>query len=170
MRTSKVQFSEEETTESVAHRISVAFDPGNTIKIRDKFFRLSKFKVIYPVTKEDVVGDNYTLILPLTEPTKTVPKPTPVKPIKPTKLPEPPKPSVEPSPPKEASKRGRKPKEGGPITPKEGEIWKAKDPRRPQVFTIFKVTSECVEIGKGRKISIDRLHRYEKVSEINFTE
>jgi hypothetical protein len=160
MRTTRVQFSSDETSESVANRIAIAFDPGNTFKVRDKFFRLSRFRVLYPVTQEDIVEDRYTLVLPLEEtPPAKEPPPQNLPPKKTL--------SVEPQ---EKAKRGRKPKEENHVLPKEGEIWRAKDPRRPQVFTIFKVTPEHAEVGKGRKISLDRFSRYEKVSGINFTE
>jgi hypothetical protein len=68
MRVSRIQFDESESSESVASRIACAFDPGNILKIRDYFFKMSPQRVMNQTVAGNVVGDNYTLILNPGEP------------------------------------------------------------------------------------------------------
>lgn len=68
MRVSRIQFDESESTESVASRIACAFDPGNILKIRDHYFKMSKLRVMNQTVAGNVIGDNYTLILNPGEP------------------------------------------------------------------------------------------------------
>jgi len=68
MRVSRIQFDESESSESVASRIACAFDPGNILKIRDSFFKMSPQRVMNQTVAGNVVGDNYTLILNPGEP------------------------------------------------------------------------------------------------------
>lgn len=68
MRVSRIQFDGSESSESVASRIACAFDPGNILKIRDYFFKMSSQRVMNQTVAGNVVGDNYTLILNPGEP------------------------------------------------------------------------------------------------------
>ena len=68
MRVSRIQFDDSEPTDSIARRIACAFDPGNVLKIRDSFFKMSSLRVMNQTSGNNVVGDNYTLILNPGEP------------------------------------------------------------------------------------------------------
>ena len=68
MRVSRVQFDDSEPTESIVNRIACAFDPGNILKVRGNFFRMSPQRVMNQTIADNVVGDIYTLILNPGEP------------------------------------------------------------------------------------------------------
>jgi hypothetical protein len=63
MRVSRIQFDDSEPTESIVSRIACAFDPGNILRVRGKFFKMSAQRVMNQTVESNVVGDNYTLIL-----------------------------------------------------------------------------------------------------------
>lgn len=48
--------------------------------------------------------------------------------------------------------------------PKVGEVWRSKDPRRKNPFTVTRVTKERVYTNDGREIAKARMSRYERVS------
>ena len=68
MRVSRIQFDESESTEGIVHRIACAFDPGNVLKIRGKFFKMSRDRIMNQTIAANVVADKYTLILNPGEP------------------------------------------------------------------------------------------------------
>jgi len=83
MRVSRIQFDDSEPTESIVSRIACAFDPGNILKVRGNFFKMSPQRVMNQTIADNVVGDNYTLILNPGEPipeglVKAPPPPPPV--------------------------------------------------------------------------------------------
>lgn len=153
MRTTKIAFDEKESPESVARRIVYAFNVGNTLKIRDKFFKVIGPKSIVVVSP--VEGDNYTLVLPL----EALPKPP--KPVVIVKPQEPPKTAPEPviEPPcvplEVVEDKAVKP----------GQKWKPKDPRRKGTFAVATVDTEYMYSDTGRKVLLSRLSRYERVFE-----
>lgn len=63
MRVSRIQFDDSEPTDSISRRIACAFDPGDIIKIRGDFFKMSNLRVMNQTIEANVVGDKYTLIL-----------------------------------------------------------------------------------------------------------
>jgi hypothetical protein len=207
MRVTRIQFDDSEPSESVAGRISVAFDPGNILKIRDKFFKMSSNRSINPTSESNVVGDRYTLILRPGEPIPAglVVAPPPVPKLIPEsnqqKEPEE-APSQERGsiPPPEASEvfsspsldkpvdhsvanqtQVDKPKSGEyrlELPPQEsieaaptsvevgpGQVWQSKDSRRQSApFTITNVDQEFAYQDNGRKIALNRMSRYRRVS------
>jgi len=199
MRTTRILFGDDETPASVASRIVYAFNVGNILKIRDKFFKVTGFRSVVVIPPPE--GDNYILILPpgAPEPPKPEPRvtspevllPPPIvteepqgneleeeepesepepeplpEPVQePEKAPELPSPVLEPPkspPPLDPLPELPKPPKaiGNPIP---GQRWKAKDTRRSGTFLIVKVDSEYMYSDEGRKISLTRLNRYEKV-------
>ena len=49
-------------------------------------------------------------------------------------------------------------------TPRPGEVWRPRDPRRKATFTVKAVTDTEVVAEDGRSIQLDRMKRYERVS------
>ena len=68
MRVSRIQFDDSEPTDNIARRIACAFDPGNILRIRGEFFKMSSLRVMNQTSENNVVGGNYTLILNPGEP------------------------------------------------------------------------------------------------------
>ncbi len=68
MRVSRILFDDSEPTDSIARRIACAFDPGNVIRIRDSYYKMSSLKVMNQTVEGNIIGDNYTLILNPGEP------------------------------------------------------------------------------------------------------
>lgn len=106
MRVSRIRFDDSEPTESIVSRIACAFDPGNILKVRDIFFKMSPQRVMNQTVAGNVVGDNYTLILNPGDPVpESLLKPEPPAPPVVTTEPEPEEPdwdaeasAVEPDP------------------------------------------------------------------------
>lgn len=145
MQTVRVQFEEHEEPASIARRVSVAFARGSTLRVRDKFYRVIGPGNTY-LTNRELVGDNYTDVLPLEGQRDSYPE-----------IP-PPSNEVEDVPPSQKQLLS-------PELPQRpaflvGQTWQPKDSRRKGHFTIIKTDGEFVYGDDGRKVAISRMSRY----------
>ena len=187
MRTIRILFDEFEASENIARRIVRAFSPGETFKIRDKYFKVSGMRTANETVLANVVDGKYTLVLSIGDPEPV--NQTLVVPLKPTVAivedlpqvirepevvqPELPKPVESP---KQTSKSGeyriervdaaKVTKEGPPKQlPVAGQVWQTKDTRRlnSPPFKILSVDAESAYTEKGVKISLKRWRNYRLV-------
>ena len=150
MKTIKIHFDDSETSYSVASRIVYAFNIGNIIKVRDKFFKVVSIKHVTAISDSVVSNDNYTLVLPINQASE----------VSSTKQTEPERPvtkRVE----SVISEVQLDPSTDIQLTPKIGQRLKPKDPRRKSTFLIVDVDDSFVYSNDGRKVSVNRLHKYE---------
>jgi hypothetical protein len=186
MRITRILFGDDETPDNIARRIVRAFDPGEVLCIKGKFFKVSNMRTVNETVRGNVVGDKYTLILNVGEaaPVMVAPPP-PVVPVPEEPIIEnvvnpsepPPSAVVVTQPlPKSTSESGeykivradaaKVTREGPPkLLPEAGQVWQTKDTRRANSppFTVLSVDSEFVYRDNGVKISLKRWRNYRLV-------
>jgi hypothetical protein len=184
MQIIRVFFDETEPAESIARRIIRAFDPGEILCVKGKFFKVFNMKTVNETIQTNIVGNKYTLVLNIGEPAPVIiapPAPVvskveepeqlikmvqtlPVAAIEFTKEPPkrlPPK-SVEHKRAGSSKISHENPQKSLPIA---GQVWQTKDLRRVDSppFTVLSVNSKFAHTDKGARISLKRWRNYRLV-------
>jgi hypothetical protein len=165
MRIVKIQFDDSEPPFSVARRIVFAFNPGNCFKVGESFFKVTRLNTVVPVAAEAIQGE-YTQVVP-SDPNAVAVKEDRLKLIGESVERRKSRTSEIPPPPPSRNRERlnvRVPANGDTLRMlKPGQTWRPRDSRRKSTFTIAKVEDGFIHASDGRKVAIERLHRYEMV-------
>lgn len=172
----RLDFEESDTEASIANRVAPALDPGATIRVRGKTFRVLRGGIAREMPAGGVIYD----VVHISTPKEVfVPKPAPkaetvdvedevgiedgLDPSQRGSVAAEESVGVEDgvSP---ASKK-RKREKAAVVVPAIGQQWATKDKRRePKPFTIIAITEGVVHADDGRSFKVERLNRYKLVA------